>query len=159
MADPLNVSEIAPPFPLDFVDLQLLIVAVPEMESVPPLESDPLTALLPALLDRSLNVQVVSVTLGALLRLIADALINTSLPLVSDPKVTLVNVSVPALTEKTGELREEESVKMSEENDIVVEEEEIVKCAGDAPLSVFVAELPVTVTVFPEANVMEESVG
>ena len=51
-------------------------------------------------------------------------------------------------------------MKESEENDrVVVEEEEITKCAGDAPLSVFVTEFPVTVTVFPEANVMEESVG
>ena len=102
MADPLTVSEIAPPFPLDFVDLQLLIGVVPEMESVPPLESDPLTALLPALLDRSLNVQVVSVTLGDPLNTSADALIDTAVPLVLDPNVTLVSESVPPLTEKTG---------------------------------------------------------
>ena len=47
---------------------------------------------------------------------------------------------------------------MSEENVTVVEEER-TKCAGDAPLRVFVAEFPVTVTVLPEANVVEESVG
>ena len=51
------------------------------------------------------------------------------------------------------------SVKVSEEKDTVVKDEEITKCAGDAPLSVFVTEFPVTVTDFPEANVVEESVG
>ena len=48
---------------------------------------------------------------------------------------------------------------MSEEKETVVREEEITKCAGDAPLNVFVTELPVMVTVFPEANVVVESVG
>ena len=103
MADPLSVSEIAPPFPLDLVEWQLLIVVyeedVPLRERVPLLESDPLTALLPALLDRSLNVQLVSVTVGDPLTVMADAPIDTALPLVADPNVTLVSVSVPALTE------------------------------------------------------------
>ena len=162
MADPLSVSEIAPPFPLDLVDLQLLNdeeeEEVPLIEMEPP-ESDPLTALLPALLYRSLNVQVVTVTLGDPLNASADALIDTAVPLVLDPNVTLVSVSVPPLSEKTGLLREDVSVKVSEENETVVEEDERVKCAGDAPLRVFIAEFPVTVTVFPEVNVVEESVG
>ena len=49
---------------------------------------------------------------------------------------------------------------MSEEKDTLVEEEEITKCAGDAPLTVFVAELPAMVTVFKASSVVEiESVG
>ena len=99
------MSEMTPPFPFDLVDLQLLNVAsggdVPSMEIEPP-ESDPLNALLPALHDRSLNVQVVSVTLGVPLKEITDASIDTALPLASDPKFTVVSVSVPPLTEKTG---------------------------------------------------------
>ena len=71
----LSVSEIAPPFPLDFVVLQLVNVAsdvdVPLIEREPP-ESDPLTALPSVLLDRSLNVQDVSVTMGDPLNVIAD---------------------------------------------------------------------------------------
>ena len=38
-------------------------------------------------------------------------------------------------------------MKVSEEKDTAEEEEERTKWAGDAPLSVFVAELPVIVTV------------
>ena len=101
----LSVSEIAPPFPLDFVVLQLVNVAseadVPLIEREPP-ESDPLTALPSVLLDRSLNVQVVSVTLGAPLKEITDDPIDAKVPLRLDPKFTVVSVSVPPLTEKTG---------------------------------------------------------
>ena len=115
MADPLTLSEIAPPFPLDSVDLQLVNVAeeeeVPLIEMEPP-ESDAANALHPALLERSLNEHVVSVTLGDPLTSMADVSINTPLPLLSDPKLTLISVSVPPLTENTGLLREEERVNV-----------------------------------------------
>ena len=99
MDDPLTVTEIAPPFPFSFVHLQSLNVAsevdVPLIEREPP-ESDPLNALPSELLVRSLNEQLVSVTLGDPLNESAVVSIATSVPLVSDPKFTLVSVSVPA---------------------------------------------------------------
>ena len=50
-------------------------------------------------------------------------------------------------------------MKVSEEKETVVEEEERMKCAGDAPFSFFVAELPLMLTVSPSLNVMVGSVG
>ena len=104
--DPSSVSEIAPPFPLKRVDLQLVNLAyeeeLPAIESVPPLSSVPLTPLLPPLLERSVNAQVVSVTLGDPLKVMTDVPIDAALPLVSDAKFTLSSVSVPPLTENTG---------------------------------------------------------
>ena len=105
MDDPLTVTEIAPPFPFSFVHLQSLNVAsevdVPLIEREPP-ESDPLNALPSELLVRSLNEQLVSVTLGDSLNESIDAPIDTAVPLVADPNVTVVSVSVPALRENTG---------------------------------------------------------
>ena len=115
MDDPLTVTEIAPPFPSSFVHLQLVNatseVDVPSIERDPP-ESIPLTALPSVLLDRSLNVHDVSVTLGDPLSVIADVPMDTPLPLVADPKFTLVRVSALPLTENTGVVREEESVNV-----------------------------------------------
>ena len=128
MDDPLTVTEIAPPFPSSFVHLQLVNatseVDVPSIERDPP-ESIPFTALPSVLLDRSVNVHDVSVTLGDPLNVITDVSINTALPLVSDPKFALVSLSVPSLTANTGELREEGSWNVSEEKETVVEEDEI----------------------------------
>ena len=113
----MSVSEIAPPFPLECVDdMQLVNVAeepdVPSIQSIPPLSSVPLNTLLPSLLDMSLNVHDVSVTMGDPLNVIVDVSINTPLPLVADPKFTLVRMSALPLTENTGVVREAESVNV-----------------------------------------------
>ena len=50
-------------------------------------------------------------------------------------------------------------MKVSAVKETVVVEDEITKCAGEAPLKVFVAEFPATVTVWPSSNVVEVSVG